>query len=286
VKFWLMGYGLGSRQFVELAKDAEAVGFHGLVTSDQLYFPREFRTPYPNTSSGKVTWSQETLWPEPHVALAAAAAVTSRLRLGTFTYILPLRHVLFVAREVAAAADLAPGRLMVGASAGWLRQHFEAVDVDFATRGRRLEEMVEALRLLWSGETAEYHGDIVDFEPLSIRPVPPEPVPINIGGDTNVAMARAARIGDGWLGKLYETDEAIERTRRMRKLVEDAGRDPDSFDIVMALGPADRRRVDQLGEAGVTGLVVSCGSVEVPSGERPDIEQLTALARAIGIDER
>lgn len=280
-----MGFGLGPRDLVELAKDTETAGFDGLVLSDQLYFPDQFRTPYPNTKSGRVTWTEQTPWPEPYCAIAAMAASTRRLRLGTFTYIAPLRSALTVAKEVAVAADLCDGRVMVGASAGWLRQHFKTEGVDFATRGAKLEEMVHALRLLWTGDTVEYHGRHVDFEPLRLNPVPPGPVPIYIGGDSDVAMGRAARVGDGWLGKLYATEEAAVRSRRMQQLVEEAGKDPASFEIVMALGAADRERVEALRDAGVTGLVVSVGSVEVPSGKRPTLEDLERLARTVGVDE-
>jgi probable F420-dependent oxidoreductase len=285
MQFWLMGFGLGPRDLVELARDAEDAGFDGLVLSDQLYFPRDFRTAYPNTPSGRVTWTKQTPWPEPYCAIAAMAAVTTQLRFGTYTYIAPLRSALAVAKEVAVAADLCDGRVMLGTSAGWLPQHFEAEGVDFATRGAKLEEMVHALRLLWTGETVEFHGRHVDFEPLSLNPVPPGPVPIYIGGDSDIAMGRAARIGDGWLAKLYSTDEAIARTARLQRLVEEAGRDPADFEIVMALGTTDRHRVDALRNAGVTGLVVSHGSVEVPSGKRPTADQLEELAQAVGVDE-
>lgn len=286
MRFWVMGFGLGPRDLVALAPDAEAAGFHGLVLSDQLYFPAEFRTRYHNTDSGLVTWTKETPWPDPWCAISAMAAVTERLSLGNYTYVAPNRSVLTVAKAVATAAALAGDRIMLGASSGWLRQHFEAEGIDFGTRGPKLEEMVEAMRLLWSGDTVEYHGRYVDFEPLSINPVPVSgKVPIYLGGDSEVAMDRAARIADGWLATIYPTDEAVRMTKLMLRRVEDAGRDPSEFDIIMSLGDVDRRRAETLAAAGVGGLVVTTGSVHVPSGVRESGEQLLKLAGMLGVGE-
>jgi probable F420-dependent oxidoreductase len=286
MKFWLMGFGLGPRDLVTLARDAEDVGFDGLVVSDQLYFPADFRTRYHNTESGVVTWTKETPWPEPWCAISAMAAVTERIRLGNYTYVAPNRSVLNVAKAVATAAALAGDRIMLGASGGWLRQQFETEGLSFETRGARLEEMIAALRLLWSGDTVEYHGRDIDFEPLSINPVPAGgTVPIYVGGDSQAAMDRAARLADGWLAMIYPTEEAVRRTQLMLNLVEKQGRDPARFDVIMSLGAVDRQRAETLAAAGVGGLVVSTGSVHTPSGVRETKDQLTQLARALGVGE-
>ena len=138
-----------------------------------------------------MAWQPDAPWPDCWVAIAAMAQATERLRFGTSVYIGPLRDVVSLAKAVGTAAALAPGRIMCGLGAGWLREEFDAVGQDFESRGKRMDEMIEVLPLLWSGADIDFHGEHVHLPLLRMRP-PAGPVPILIGGNTGPALRRAA----------------------------------------------------------------------------------------------
>ena len=119
--------------------------------------------------------------------------------------------------------------------------------------------MIDVLRLLWSGEPVEYHGRFHDFAPLSIQPVPTDPIPIWIGGDSDIALRRAAARGDGWIGSVYDLDGALAQVGKVQALRKELGTDDRPFEILVAVKarPDDTRVVDALEAAGVTGLM--CG---------------------------
>jgi probable F420-dependent oxidoreductase len=184
------------------------------------------------------------------------AAVTERLRFTTNIYVGPVRDLFTVAKSVSTAAVLSGGRVALGVAAGWCREEYDQTGQDFSTRGRRLDEMIPALRALWSGGMAEYHGEFFDFGPLQMAPAPPAPVPVWIGGDSDAALRRAAQSGDGWVGNAYEPADADAVLTRLRAALRDASRDEDDFEVV--LGVRTRltpELVQRYADRGVTGLL-------------------------------
>ena len=143
-------------------------------------------------------------------AIAAMAAVTERLRFATSVYILPLRSPFQVAKTLATAAVLSGNRVVLGTGAGWMREEFDIMGVDFKTRGKRFDESIEVCRKLWKGGMVEHHGEFFDFPALQMAPAPTETVPVWIGGVSNVALRRAGTIGDGWLGSGQTPEEGVE----------------------------------------------------------------------------
>jgi alkanesulfonate monooxygenase SsuD/methylene tetrahydromethanopterin reductase-like flavin-dependent oxidoreductase (luciferase family) len=121
-----------------------------------------------------------------------------------------------------------------------------------------MDEMVEAMRLLWSGDVVEYHGDHISFDRLHISPVPPDPIPIWVGGHSDIALRRAARL-DGWMGNLYQLDEAVDYAERLREERRAAGTlDRDDFEVALAVYALPTPDVlARLEEAGVTSMLTA-----------------------------
>ena len=243
---------------VPLARHAEAVGFDSVAFSDHVVYPLGFTTNYPYSADGMPAYTPDSPWLDPHVAIAACAAATERLRFITNVYVLGYRHPISVAKQVASADFLSGGRLSFGVGAGWLREEFDALDEPFERRGARMVEAIEIQRELWAGGPVEHHGEFYDFAPVQMSPAPERAIPILIGGHTDRAMHRAATIGDGWLGLDYEPDELRTLLHRLQQLRSEAGRDHLPFEI--ATGVRAKPEPDlcaELAELGVTTLLTS-----------------------------
>jgi probable F420-dependent oxidoreductase len=256
VEFWQSLSFMESDQLVEVARAAEEVGFTGVLVSNHLVQPEKIAHAYPYSETGDPGFAPDTQWPEPFTAIAAMAAATRRLRFATMVFILPLYGPLEVAKAVSTAAVLSGGRVALGAGAGWMREEFEIQGIDFATRGRRFDEAIEVLRALWTGNTVEHHGRHFEFPRLRMLPAPARPVPIWIGGTSEAALRRAARLGDGWIGS-GQNPEALERILdRLSALRREAGRAEGPFEIVAPLVvPPDAALYRRLEARGVTGTV-------------------------------
>lgn len=211
-------------QWPALAREAESAGFDSLILSDHLFYPLELQTPYPYTRSGKPRWQPSTPWPDPLIAAAALGAVTQRLRFITSIYILPLRHPLVAAKQIATAALFSGGRLTLGIGAGWMREEFDLVGQPFETRGRRMLESVEVMQKLWAGGMVEHHGEFYDFAALEQSPLPPGPIPIWGGGTSDLALRRAATHFDGWVAEMQVLDEIAGFARKLRRYRADSPR--------------------------------------------------------------
>jgi probable F420-dependent oxidoreductase len=194
-------------QYTALARAADEAGFDAVAVSDHVVHPRKIATPYPYTADGAPRWEPFTPWPDPWVSIGAMAAVTTRLRFLTSIYVLPLRSPFLVAKAVATAAALSEGRVTLGVGAGWMREEFALLEQPFEGRGRRMDEMIGLLRALWAGGWVEHRGEFYDVDPLEMSPTPPGEVPIWVGGLSEPALRRAARLGDGWISDLHTLEE-------------------------------------------------------------------------------
>ncbi len=192
-------------QFIAIAQKAEELGFEGITVPDHLAYPAMIETPYPYTEDGKVWWPNTNPWMDPWVTLTAMGVATTRLRMATNIYLAALRDPFTVSRAVSAAAVLTNNRVACGVSAGWLPEEFRIAGVDFPSRGRRLDEVITAVRALNTGEVTSHHGEFFDFDGVIMSPVPTEPVPFWVGGKSKAALRRAAD-NDGWLGVPLHND--------------------------------------------------------------------------------
>jgi probable F420-dependent oxidoreductase len=253
MKFWLGASFADTDQFVDLARAAEKCGFDTLTLSDHLFYA-DFATPYPYSKSGKPRWTAETHWPDVWVTIGAMSAVTNKLRFAPNVYIAPARDLFTVAKQVSTAAVLSRDRVTFGVGVGWCAEEFAATGQDFHTRGRRLNEMIPALRDLWSGRTVTIDG----LPELSISPTPAEPIPVLVGGDSEAALRRAARLGDGWIGNRIYTEEQLDTVLgSLRQLLDEYGR-TGPFEIIAPLAVLpDADTFRHFAAKGVTGTMAA-----------------------------
>lgn len=242
-------------ELVTLARAGDEAGWSTLTVSDHLVNPVTTRSPYPYTKDGSRRWEMGTPWPDPWVTIGHLAAVTERIRFLTTVYILPARTPVHVAKQVGTAAVLSGNRVDLGVGMGWMEEEFELMGVPFSKRGRRADEMLELLPRLWSGEVVEHHGEHFDVPPLEMLPAPTAPVPIIVGGLSEVALRRAAR-HDGWVSDLHTLDELRDLRSRLDRYRAEAGRADRPFSMYASVKDAwDLDGYRRAADAGVTHLV-------------------------------
>ena len=220
-------------QMVDVAKRAEELGFESVWVPEHLVLPTHFESRYPYSEDGVPPIDPNSPHLDPLLLLGQIAAATSRIRLGTNIFILPLRHPLVTARLVMSLDVLSAGRFSLGIGVGWLEEEFRAAGIDFRTRGARTRECVMALKALWTQDEPEFHGRFFDFGPVKFEPKPiqtPHP-PILFGGETATALRRAAALGDGWYGVAHDPESAKRQVGKLRALLAEAGREDAKFEV-------------------------------------------------------
>lgn len=244
-------------ELTELAVTAEECGFSSVALPDSLFYSEQVSAAYPYTPDGNRFWSEETPWVDPLVAAAAMGAVTSRIRFYTSVLKLGPRNPLLLARQVGSVAALTGNRFGLGVGVGWAPEEFEWSGAPYAGRGRRTEEAIEVLKLILGGGMVEYHGKVFDFGKLRMSPTPTERVPIYVGGHTEIALDRAARVGDGWSSAMMKLDELATTIERLNVLRAKHGRADEPFEYQAVC--IDRFGLDGYraqAEVGVTDAIV------------------------------
>jgi probable F420-dependent oxidoreductase len=246
-------------QWIELTRVAEAAGFAQVSLSDHVFYPADLDSSYPYSATGEPIFPPETPWPDVWVMTGALAAVTERILFSTHVYVLPARNPFVVAKAVGTAAHLSGGRVLLGVGAGWMREEFVQLEQPFERRGARMEEQIAVLRTLWRGGMVEHHGEFYDFGRLEMSPTPPAPVPILVGGHSETALRRAARLGDGWMGVYYGVDELTAIVERLQGYRREYGTDDRPFEIQASVvdRPPTPEVCAELAAAGVTTLITS-----------------------------
>jgi probable F420-dependent oxidoreductase len=273
MKFWAAMAFTDPTHLTRLAKRAEEVGFEGVFTGDHLFFPERIEARYPYSEDGAPPFDAATPFPDAWCAISAMAAVTERLRFTVAIYILPVRSPLEVAKACATTSVLSGGRVALGAGAGWMKEEFDVAGVDFRRRGSRMEESIDVLRKLWSGEVVEHHGVHFDFPRLSISPAPAAPIPVYVGGGSPRALQRAATLGDGWIGAGNEAREAEKILDELARLRREAGRGDEPFECIVPIAPSPAPDVyARLAEKGMSAGVLWPASLGLGI-DHPSIEQ-------------
>ena len=195
---------------------------------------------------------------DPLVALAFAAALTTRIRLATGIVVLPQRNPLVLAKQLASLDSLSDGRLIFGMGVGYLEPELTAVGVPMARRGSRADEYLAAMRALWEEERPSFEGEFVRFSGVNAHPRPIQrPLPVVIGGHSRAAHRRAARSGHGWYGFMLDLDETEEQVESLRAHLADAGRDISELELTVSpSGQIDAETVEAYGRLGVNRLVL------------------------------
>ena len=234
MQFWSGTAFLDTADALAVTRMLDETGFDGMICADHLIYPRNLTSPYP-TGADTPPWAPETAWPDSWVMIGAMAALTTALRFTNAVYIAPSRPLLEVAKQVATAAVISEGRVALTVGAGWMREEFDLLGQSFDNRGKRLNEMIPALRALWQGGWVSWDGEHYQVPELMIEPHPPTPVPIMCGGESEAALRRAATLCDGWVGTAYVWDDAVHFVERLHALRREYGRADEPFEIMLAL---------------------------------------------------
>lgn len=225
-----------------LARAADEQGYDGVYVSDHMFFPRERRSRYTYSTRDDGApgfgdhWDPDTHWPDTWCFVAAMAAVTQRLAFTTGVYVAPARDLMTVAKQVGTVSVLSGGRVNLGVGVGWSMEEFDATGQDFHNRGKRLDDMIPALRACWAGGWVEYHGPHYDVPAMKMEPSPAGHVNIYGGGHSGPAFRRAAELCDGWIAAgAYKDDEARGYLDQLHEARRRAGRADLPFDIFLSL---------------------------------------------------
>src|ERR1051326_144340 len=236
VKLPLSGALTAPRVLARLGVEGEAIGFDYIALSDHIVEPRDIHARYPYSETGEFPKGSRGERHEQLSAMAYLAGKTSRIRFLTSVMVVPHRPAVLTAKMLATIDVLSGGRVLVGVGAGWLDEEFEAIGAPpFAERGKVTDEYMQAFRVLWTQPEPRFEGRFVKFSNIAFEPKPvqkPHP-PLWVGGESGPALRRAAKLGDGWYpigtNPTHPLD-TLARYRagvaRLKKSVEDAGRDP------------------------------------------------------------
>ena len=262
--------GIDGASTLEICRRAEAAGFESVWGGEHVIIPDSITSKYPYSADGKIPAEPDTPVPDPLIWLAFAAAAAPTLRLGTCILIVPQRNPLVLAKELATLDQLSGGRLELGLGVGWMQEEFDALGISWARRGARNDEYVAAMRALWAAPHAEFHGDFVDFAPVTCSPRPVNGnIPILVGGDTDAAINRAVRLADGYFPGVGDHERLGALLGRVREAAEKADRDPSSIEINAMFGVqmADPTAgVEQMAELGVGRIMVPAFFFAGPGG--------------------
>jgi probable F420-dependent oxidoreductase len=268
---FLTDYGMAP---AELGRQAEQRGFESLFLPEHTHIPVSRETPYPGGGELPPEYSH-TL--DPFVALGAIAAVTKRLNVGTGVCLVIERDPIVTAKEVATLDHLSGGRFLFGVGAGWNIEEMRNHGTDPSTRFRRMRESVEAMKAIWTRDEAEYHGKLIDFDPIWIWPKPvqkPHP-PVLVGGLGDKVYDRVVAYGDEWIPNRVQSPEALgERIQELQRRAEAAGRGP--IPVTVFGAKPEVRLLQRLGAAGVTRSLFYLLPGQSDAAER-QLDQLTEV---------
>jgi probable F420-dependent oxidoreductase len=286
---------------VAVAREAESLGYHSLWTVQRVLYPSAPRNEYAGSPGGPWPAYFESV-ADGLVALGYVAGATSRIRLGTAVVNLLYYPPVLLAKQLATLDVVSGGRLTVGAGLGWSEDEYAAAGVPFRRRGRRMDECLRCLRLVWTEELVEFKGEFYAIPASRIDPKPvqqPHP-PVLVGGYSAAAVRRAVSLADGYIGGNVPLAELAPVIERLRAAAREAGRDPDGFPIVARgavslrdrpAGPGRRplfgsldevrEDIDRYREVGLTELFLDLNFDERVAGPGADPDAALGLARRL-----
>lgn len=238
--------------------EADRLGYESVWLPEHLVFTtRMSRSPHPGEEHPPVPPTTPIF--DAVAYLSYLAGRTERVRLGTHVYNIGLRHPFVAARAMQTLDIVSGGRAEFGVGASWLEEEWVAAELDFHTRGRRVDEALEVCRRLWTEAEVSHRGEFFSFDGVVFEPKPlqrPGP-PVMVGGESGAALRRAARLGDGWIGMNHDFDSGAAQIATLRTLLAEQGRDTGDFEFCLG-GPVDSTAdVDRWAELGVTRLIVA-----------------------------
>lgn len=261
---------------------AEAKGVHGIWVPEHVLFFPDYASTYHYSDSGRMPGDPEGLL-DPFTALTFIAAHTQRVRLGTGICLVPQRQPVYTAKMVADVDYLSGGRVDFGVGIGWLKEEFQNLGMDFASRGARTEEYLLAMKALWSEGISEFKGQTLNLEPCHFNPKPvqrPHP-PIIFGGESDAAMRRVARLGDGWYGYDLTPEDLGRRLNSLDAGLASTGRDRSQIQVIVGPNrhPVTEQTLYEYSAVGADQVVVPMFASNLAKLEQR-LDALTALQPA------
>jgi probable F420-dependent oxidoreductase len=286
----LTAYDVPAREFLDLAVAADEAGFSSLWLGEHVVLPVGYSSAHPTTEQPGVQHhtgpivAPDTELVDPLVQLGAAAALTSRIELATGIFVLPLRHPLAVARSTCTVQELAEGRFVLGLGFGWLEEEFAALDVPFEERITRFEEGIDVLHAAWRGGPIEHEGRHFAISGVQVTSRNTH-IPVMLGGNTERALQRAARLGDGWFSSgTPPFDEAVRLRDQLQRARAESDRSDDPFRLVFRVTGCNPNVLRRYAEEGFDEVLVWTDEVW-PKGAslRDKREAMGAVAEATGL---
>ena len=245
-----------------LGHEAEARGFESIWVAEHVVMFDDYESQYPYAADGRFPGGGDTGLLEPLTALTYLAAVTDQIRLGTGICLVPQRNPVYTAKQVVDLDNLSGGRVDFGIGVGWLKEEFDVVAAPFDRRGARCNEYLEVMRALWTEDPSSFKGEFYDLRECRMYPKPvqaPHP-PIHVGGETDAALRRVAKHGQGWYSFNRQPDDLDEPLARLDDLLAAEGRSRSDIQLSVCpyLQPLGEGAIDGYRERGVDRLVMLC----------------------------
>ena len=269
------------------ARHVEASGYESLVVVEHAVVISDYTSTYPYAKSGKMPLPDDCRIPDPLDLMAFLAAVTDRITLATGVLVVPNHQAVVLAKRIATVDVLSKGRVRMCLGVGWMEEELRATGADPRTRGRRMDETIEAMRVLWADsgpEGAAFSGEFVNFQHAHSFPKPARSagVPLHIGGHSEAAARRAGRLGDGFQPLGLSPEDLALRLEQVRQSAVDAGRDPEAIEISVSgyLPTTTEDDVAAAEAAGVDRMLLSTSMSEDLDGLA---DEVSAFATRFGL---
>jgi probable F420-dependent oxidoreductase len=258
MKLWLAAAFVPLHRLPQLAAAAADAGFDGMAVPEHTVVPDVIASPYPYSRDKQGHIPADAEFGDPLTAIASLAVSEPRLAYAAHVLLPALRHPILLAKQTATVAALTDCRLELGVGNGWVREEYQAHQIDFDRRADRLVDAVTALRKLWSGELVAHRGPFYSFDAVAVNPVPPTTPKVIIVGESDESVERAALIGDGWSSLNASVTEIANRVLKLKTIREELGLGLDGMEIRAGLrGKVTGEQVAGLGVLGVTSLVIA-----------------------------
>jgi len=265
--------------YLPLAKAVEAAGYSSFIVPDSIAYPEVSDSTYPYTPDGSREFLDGKPFIEPFTLIPAMAAVTETLRFTTFVVKLPIRHPVLVAKQATSVAVMSNNRFGFGIGTSPWPEDYDICDVPWERRGKRMDEMMDIIRGLATGEFFSYDGEIFQVQSIKMSPAPTEPIPLLIGGHGDRALQRAAEKADGWMHGGGPPEELERCLTKLQQLREEAGTADKPFEIhVISFDAWSVDGVHKLEDLGITDCIVGFrDAYQVPMDTQPLQEKIDAI---------
>ena len=283
----IWGPGATREALITLARRVEGLGLDSVWASDHIVIPTRIQSRYPYNATGEFPLPATANFLEPLTALAVVAGATERVQLGTTVLVLPHRHPVLAAKTLASLDHLAPGRVILGAGVGWMREEIELLGAPYDRRGAWTDEAIRIMRACWQNERVSFRGEFFSFPEVGFAPRPARgSIPIWIGGHTPRALRRVAELGDGWHAAFASPAVMREGLEKLRGACAKIGRDPKTIALSVRMGLPARRasaevldELKELRDVGVSHVIVETRVTDVDDSTRI-LERFVSEVRA------